>query len=429
LEPFWNLLVELDMPRRIQPLTAKRLNAVRPREAEVVELGDGLLPGLRVRISQGGHYWSLNVRNAKGERRRFDVGDNLSLAEARRSAELLKQAVKQGRDPTGERRDARRRVSDAKAGIGTFGSVITAYFDGDGASLRTKDEQRARIRHVFIKHLDRPATEITVQELQPTADAHPSASSASRAITYLKPLARWAAKRGLMQKGFSELEKPAERSIEDGGHTVLDRNTLALVLPEFNQGHHGPAAKLMLWTAARLDEVCSATWNEFDLSSGVWTVAAGRRKDTRSRTRKKQVPTPPHIIPLPRQAISMLAKMREGKTPGELVFPNAHGGKLDNWDRWSKSAFKRTGTSGWTRHDLRRTCATLAADLNVAPHILSILLGHKTPENNHLLGIYNKSRYRQQHGEALQLVADRLEAIEKGHDNVTALVGRQGELT
>jgi integrase len=413
------------MPRRILPLTAKRLEAVRPRDDEVVELGDGLLPGLRVRISRGGRYWSLNIRNMKGERRRFDVGDDLSLAEARRRAETLKQAIKRGADPTGERREARRRVKDAKAGIGTFGSVINAYFDGDGASLRTRDEQRARIRHVFLKHLERPATEITVQELQLVADAHPSASSASRAVTYLKPLARWAAKRGLMQKGFSELEKPAERSVEGGGHTVLDRDTLALVLPGLDQGHHGPAARLMLWTAARLDEVCSMTWSEFDPETGLWTVAAGRRKDTRSRTRKKQVPAQPHVIPLPRQATAMLVRMRERKSPDELVFPNANGRKLDNWDRWSKSIFEQTGTNGWTRHDLRRTCATLAAELNAAPHVVSIILGHKNPENNQLLGIYNKSRYRQQHGEALQLVADRLEAIEKGHDSITAPLGRQ----
>jgi integrase len=410
------------MPRRIQPLTAKQLDAVRPRNLEVVELGDGLLPGLRVRISRGGRFWSLNIRNSKGERRRFDVGDNISLAEARRRAETLKQAIKQGGDPTGERRDVRQRAKDAKAGIGTLGSVINAYFDGDGASLRTKGEQRARTRHVFLKHLNRPATEITVQQLQLAADAHPSASSASRAITYLKPLARWAAKRGLMQKGFSELEKPVERGIEGGGHTVLDRDQLAVVLPELDQGHHGPAARLMLWTAARLDEVCAATWSEFDLEAGVWTVAAGRRKDTRSRTRRKQVPAQPHVIPLPRQAISVLQAMKKGKSAEELAFPNAHGGKLDNWDRWSKSIFKRTGTSGWSRHDLRRTCATLAAELNVAPHIISIMLGHKTPENNHLLGIYSKGRYRQQHGEALQLVADQLEAIETGADRIVALV-------
>ena len=414
------------MPRRIQPLNAKRLEAVRPRDDEVVELRDGHLPGLRVRISRGGRFWSLNIRNLKGERRRFDVGDNLSLAEARQRGEIIKRAVKQGGDPTGERRAARRRVRDAKAGIGTFDSVIKTYFDGDGATLRTKDEQRARIRHVFSKHLDKPATDVTVRELQLAADAHPSASSASRAITYLKPLARWAEKRGLMQQGFSQLEKPAERSIEEGGHTVLDRNTLALVLPQLDKGHHGPAAKLMLWTAARLDEVCSATWSEFDLDAGLWTVAAGRRKDTRSRARKKQAPIQPHVIPLPSQAISMLAVMLEGKNPEDFVFPNAHGGKLDNLDRWAKSVFKRTGTSGWTRHDLRRTCATLAAELNVAPHIISIMLGHKTPENNHLLGIYSKGRYRQQHGEALQLVADRLEAIEKGKESVAPPVERQG---
>jgi integrase len=395
------------MPKRIQPLTAKGLAAVRPRDGEVIELGDGAVAGLRVRITKGGRFWSLNIRNPQGERRRFDVGDNLSLAEARRRAERLKQAIKEGADPTAERREARRRVKNARAGIGTFGSLVDAYFgEGDGESLRTKDEQRARIRHVFGKHLDRPAIDITAPELQVVADAHPSASSAGRAIAYLKPLARWASKRGLMQKGFHELEKPVERNTKDGGHAVLDRETLVKVLPAL-EGHHGSAARMLLWTAARLDEVCSATWNEFDLSAGTWTITAGRRKDTRNRARKKQAPAQPHAIPLPRQAISMLTEMRD-RTECALVFPNARGGKLDNWDRWSKIVFEGTGTSGWTRHDLRRTCATLAAELGAAPHIVSVLLGHKNPENNQLLGIYNKSRYTQQHAEALQRVAELL---------------------
>ena len=75
------------MPKRIQPLTAKGLDAVRPRDGAVVELGDGLLTGLRVRVSAGGRFWSLNIRNANGERRRVDVGANLTLADARRRAE------------------------------------------------------------------------------------------------------------------------------------------------------------------------------------------------------------------------------------------------------------------------------------------------------------------------------------------------------
>jgi integrase len=419
VEPLWNLLRRLSVAKRIQPLSARRLDAVRPRDGEVVELGDGAVPGLRVRITKGGRFWSLNIRTAQGERRRFDVGDNLSLAQARRRAEKLKHDIKEGADPTADRRAARQRVKNAKAGIGTFASVVEAYFgEGDGASLRTKNEQRARIGDVFRKHLDRAAVDITVPELQVTADAHPSASSAGRAIAYLKPVARWAARRGLMQKGFQELEKPAERNTQDGGHAVLDRETLAKVLPAL-EGHHGRAARMMLWTAARVDEVCSAIWDEFDLAAGTWTITAGRRKDTRSRARKKQAPAQPHVIPLPRQAIAMLREMSgAGANGAALVFPSAGGGKLDNWDRWSKRIFEKTGTSGWTRHDLRRTCATLAAELGAAPHVVSVVLGHKNPEGNQLLGVYNKSRYRAEHGEALQRVADYLQALEEQQDNV-----------
>ena len=144
------------------------------------------------------------------------------------------------------------------------------------SSLRTRNEQVARIRHVFGKHLDRPAIDITVQELQLTADAHTSASSAGRAVAYLKPLARWAAKRGLMQRGFHELEKPAERNTQDGGHSVLDRETLTKVLPAFD-GHHGGAARMMLWTATRLDEVFG------DMGR---VRSCGRPLDDHSRTAK-----------------------------------------------------------------------------------------------------------------------------------------------
>ena len=56
------------MPQRIPPLTAKRLDAIRPGDGELIELGDGLLPGLRVRITKGGRFWSLNIRNPRGER-------------------------------------------------------------------------------------------------------------------------------------------------------------------------------------------------------------------------------------------------------------------------------------------------------------------------------------------------------------------------
>jgi len=81
------------MPRRVAPLSVKKLASVRPGE-KPIELVDGYVPGLRVRVLPSGtRTWSLNIRDSKGVRRRFEVGSGLSLAEARRKAEWLFSAL------------------------------------------------------------------------------------------------------------------------------------------------------------------------------------------------------------------------------------------------------------------------------------------------------------------------------------------------
>ena len=105
------------------------------------------------------------------------------------------------------------------------------------------------------------------------------------------------------------------------------------------------------------------------------------------------------------------------------VFVGERGGKLQNWDRWLKSVARETGVSGWSAHTLRRTAATLAADLGAEPHIISVLFGHKNV-GGQLTATYSKSRYRREHAEALQRLADHVEAIEGGTSNVTPLQRR-----
>ena len=106
------------MPRRVAPLSVKRLASVRPGPRPI-ELVDGYVPGLRIRILPSGtRAWSLNIRDSKGVRRRFEVGSGLSLAEARRKAEDLRRNIRGGADPTTERRAARQRALAAKGGVG-----------------------------------------------------------------------------------------------------------------------------------------------------------------------------------------------------------------------------------------------------------------------------------------------------------------------
>jgi hypothetical protein len=95
------------MPRRVAPLSVKRLASVRPGPRPI-ELVDGYVPGLRIRILPSGtRAWSLNIRDSKGVRRRFEVGSGLSLAVARRKAEDLRRNIRGGRIQllSGEPRD------------------------------------------------------------------------------------------------------------------------------------------------------------------------------------------------------------------------------------------------------------------------------------------------------------------------------------
>jgi integrase len=73
-----------------------------------------------------------------------------------------------------------------------------------------------------------------------------------------------------------------------------------------------------------------------------------------------------------------------------------------------------------TPHALRRTCATLAGDLGHPPHVVSALLGHRSIGGGLHAG-YNKSRYRAEVTDALQMVADLLDSLAAGQDNIIAI--------
>lgn len=218
------------------------------------------------------------------------------------------------------------------------------------------------------------------------------------------------------------------------GQRFLTHDEVRAILPYLDDAH-GRCCQFLLLTAARLREAVDATWSEIDFEAATWTIAAGRRKDTRSKTRRKQAPTVPHVVPLSRQAVALLREVRAAEVKrrkaakietaiadDDPIFVGERGGRIQNWDRWLKINAKSTGVSGWSAHSLRRTAATMAADLGAEPHVISTLLGHKNI-GGHLTAVYSKSRYRKEHAEALQRLADQIDAIAANIDNVVTLRG------
>jgi hypothetical protein len=158
---------------------------------------------------------------------------------------------------------------------------------------------------------------------------------------------------------------------------------------------------------------------DVDIEAGLWTIP-----DTKQKR--------PHIVPLPRQALTQLRTARSNNLPPDsLIFGSTRGHVLSNWDRETKAIQRTSGTSAWHRHDVRRSVASLMGDIGVAPHVIEVALGHAlrtSSDGSSLSGIaatYNLSRYRSEHAQALQQLADELDRIENGAERaVTDLAMR-----
>ena len=404
LDPAWN---HGAMPKRVAPLSVKKLASIRPSK-KPIELVDGYVPGLRIRILPSGtRAWSLNIRDSKGVRRRFEVGSGLSIAEARRKAEDLRRNIRGGADQTTERRAARQRALAAKGGVGTLAASIDTYFkNGPGARQRRAAKSKQQLETVFAAVLNKPLLDIARAELQLIADGWQSAASASLAIRILRPCLKWAEKRGLVQEGVADLEQPGRAKKRE---RIITTDELKALWPHL-RGSHGDLIKWLLWTGCRLNEAVGLRAGE--INGDVWTIPAKRAKNGRSRT-----------VPLPSQAVNLL-RAAGTLMPDALVFPSKGGGVLSNWDRETKRLHRLSGTSGWHRHDLRRAVATLLGDLGFAPHVVSVVLGHAHIADG-ATAVYARSRYQREHREALQALADEIDHLVTGNDNVVRLTAVQ----
>jgi integrase len=349
--------------------------------------------------------WCLQCRDAGGRPRRFTIGQHpaTGLAKARNACRALREQVRQGADPTTAARQKRDAAKQAQNNENTLAGLIGIYARQKGAQRKSWPESKRRIESVFAKHLGRPWSELTLQELQQTADRWPSNQSAAAAVRYIRPLLKWASHPGreYVVRDLALITPPA---IVQRRKRVLSPEELAKLLPVLRgaTGTYAACLQFILLTLCRREEAAGAKWGHIDFAAQLWRLP---------ETKNGQE----HVVPLSRQAIALLRSRLDGMPdPDALVFPSDNGiTKLANWDRACKSFMDTSGTSDWTRHDLRRTGATLLGKAGVETHIIEAALGHVSIHSQ-LAATYNQSRYEPQVRAALQKLADQLDIIAKG---------------
>jgi integrase len=375
------------------------------------ELSDEGCTGLRLRLTPtGGASWVLACRDREGRMRRFPLGTfpDLGVSSAREAARTLRPKVKvEGADPVADRRRDRAMGKAAKAGVGTLAALLALYGEHHGAELKSWGEGKRRIESVFKRLLNRPLGMLTATDFQMEADIHPAKQSSASAVRCVRPVLKWAAQRRYVAPAVAALVPPATVKRRK---RWLSRDEMAALLPvlSLSRRPHGNAMRFMLLTLTRREETGQARWGDIDLTAKTWTLRQTKNDE-------------PHVVPLSRQALALLKGIKPAKAKAaDLIFHTSTGAALGNWDRETKAIQRESGTAGWTRHDLRRTGATMLGEMGELPDIIEAALNHVAIRST-LAATYNRSRYRPQVAVALQRLGDALDGIEAGAAEVRPL--------
>lgn len=336
----------------------------------------------------------------------YDMG----LPAARKKAAEARAQQAAGADPALAKAEAKRIKSE------TFGAVMDKFIERHAKPhMKSWSEVVRGLNYdARPKWKDTPITEIKRKHVGDLIDEIVDrGSSRQAAITYahLRNLFRWAVGRGLLEVNPMEgLPKPRSGGARD---RVLSDDELRLLWrasdvlgPQFE-----PIMKLLTYTGQRKSEIACGVWFEIDIDERVWKLPATRTKNGQPHRVPLSAPVLDIIKGLPRVEKRELIFTNTGTTPFQGFGKIKH--RLDD-----RIAELNGGEAipEWRLHDLRRTAATGMASLNIAPHVIEMVLNHISGFRAGVGGVYNRHGYESEMRSALDAWAQRLNEIVSGKD-------------
>jgi integrase len=356
------------------------------------------------------------------------VGDAMSLGHARKLAADARIKVSEGRDPAGEKRDAKEGQRAAEAN--TVQAVSEEYlrrkcgmkvdaegnFTFDARQMRSGPGRYATLKRlIFPKLGDRPIGEIKKSDVVRLLDQIEDASGpvmADRALALIRTIMNWHATRdddyrSPIIRGMART-KPKERARK----RILADDEIREIWAALDTAPDLPVCypryvRSILLTAARRNEASGMHSTEFEGDN--WTIPGNRYKTKVD-----------HVIPLTAVVKALIGEKPEGvdgnswfvfsTTSGEKPFSGFSKAKkaLDTEITKRRKAGNRPAMSRWTLHDLRRTSRTLMSRAKVASEHAERVLGHVI---GGVEGIYDRHEYLDEKRAALEALAATVESI------------------
>jgi integrase len=460
--------------RGSEQLTDKAIKAWLRSAPDGASLHDG--GGLYLRRRSEGAYWALRqISPATGARTWAALFPDVTypaatLAEARRAANTARlRAAQQATDLVRDRRAAAQAIRAEAAAQALeaqrtltlrqlferwASTELAPHIGADGRRIGRKDSggytKGQFDRHVFPTLGGTPAPVITKAHLLTILDgvkAKGLRRTANVLLSDLKQMFRFAVARELVER--NPLETVTKRDV-GGKETERNRvlsgeeiRALAAAMPRAAMTPRSAAAVwLILATGCRVGEAMQAKWSHVSTAARIWHLPV--TKNGRSHTI--------HLSPFAVRQLEVLAEVRESDLErrrrdsaiaqrSEWLFPNAantgpvdvksFGKQLADRQREPERRFTRRSKntsalrlSGgrWTAHDLRRTAATLMAELGISGDVIDECLNHVI--ESRVRRTYIRDRRLVDQARAFEALGARLAALVDGApqaDNVVEL--------
>jgi len=404
------------MPRIVTPLSNTEISKAKSRN-KVYSLSDG--GGLQLRIKPtGSKTWILDYYRPYTKKRTtisFGTFPEVSLKEARSMRESARKLLAKQIDPKEHREE--QALTNQTAHGNTLHSVAEQWLKIKKSKVTedyATDTWRSLELHVFPDLGKLPIHKITairtIETIKPLA-AKGSLETVKRLCQRLNEIMTYAVNSGLTDSnplsGIASAFQPPKKT---------NQPTLPPAeLPQLMQNLSIASIKrttrcLIEWqlhTITRPGEAAGTRWDEIDLDTRVWTIPAERMK-------KRKV----HVVPLSKQAISLLEVMRPISGRGEYVFPSDRKPKAHIHPQTANMALKRMGYSQkLVAHGLRSLASTILNEQGFDPEIIEAALAHTG--KNQVRNAYNRAQYIERRKPMMDWWSNYIEQAATGNMSLT----------
>lgn len=390
------------------PLTDVAVRAAKPREKSY-KLADGQGMYLEV-MPNGSKYWRLKYRvDGKEKRVALGVYPAVSLLAARNARDEVKGQLRAGLDPSHEKKRVKLQRSLDREN--SFEPIAREWHEKrrDAWSERHADRiMKLLERELFPVLGGRPIAKISAPELLEVIrkiEARDAIELAHKAIQATSQIFRYAIATGRAERDPAPDLRGALKT-----RTVIHmRRVSEAELPELMQKidtYEGDyqtrlALQLMALTFVRTSELRFAEWTEIDEKKKEWKIPAEKMK-MRS----------PHIVPLSKQALEVVAKLCELNGHSQFLFPSRSSAKKPMSENTILYALYRMGYhSRMTGHGFRGLASTILNEHNFNRDWIERQLAHS--ERDGVRAAYNHAEYLPERRKMMQWWGDYLQNCRK----------------